>query len=289
MQKGRNKMEFEKFTQELRLLCFNNLLQFYIPPSPHNRIAVKVKSDGTAVTSIDHMTLDYFRNLILQNFPDHKTVGEEDKKSPEEMAKILEDQESYYWSIDGLDGTGNLTYGMNSYGAALALRHGPRLLYAAYFRPWDAKCFGNGFFYAEAGRGAWEWCNCQECKGKYHQIHVAPHSDRRLVVFLEGTSTKFHANGAVHNVGLHVPTRPSCSSCVAATSVARGNSEEARALVTLEHKPWDGWPIALMLQEAGALVTDHQGLPYTANDCSNLVAANKIDHDYLVGLLQGKQ
>ncbi len=96
---------------------------------------------------------------------------------------------------------------------------------------------------------------------------------------LEGSSKKFWTT-SIKNVGANLTTRPSLSSCIALTTMMRG-SLEGRAIVTAGHRPWDGWPIALFTEEAGGIVTDHDGNPYRTNDCSNLIAAaNPTDHAY---------
>ncbi len=284
-------MEFENFTHDLRHLCME-LLPYYIG-SAHEKMDTKAKEDGTPVTDLDNYTLKRFRDLITSRFPGHFTIGEEDKRSAEETARIISREDQYQWSIDGLDGTWHYEAGTNSYGAALALRYGPTLLYAMYFRPIDMMLRGNGLFWAERGNGAWEWCGCKKCGGRYHRLHTVPYNSRRLTILLEGSSKRFWTT-SVRNIGANITTRPSLSSCIATTTIARGESLEARVLVTSGHKPWDGWPIALFIEEAsretGGKVTDHQGNPYSASDCSNLVAAgNEVDHTRIIELLNPKE
>jgi fructose-1,6-bisphosphatase/inositol monophosphatase family enzyme len=92
---------------------------------------------------------------------------------------------------------------------------------------------------------------------------------------------------ALANIGKALTTRPRLSSCIAATTVARGHPE-VRAVVTAGHKPWDGWPIALFIQEAGGMVTDHAGKRYSAEDCSNrIAAANPEDHSAILRIMKG--
>lgn len=276
-------MDLQGFTEELRMLCLELLPRFV--GSAHQKMETKVKEDSTPVTSLDDYAMERFRTLISAKFPDHFTIGEEDKRNEEEMRQILGRPDQYQWSIDGLDGTWHFDAGTNSYGAGVALRYGNYILFTMYFRPIDMALRGNGFFYAEKGKGAWEWCGCKECGGKYHRLYAAPYNPkRRLVVMLEGSSKKFWTT-AVRFVGAAETTRPSLSSCIAATTLARGNAEP-RVIVTSGHKPWDGWPLALMVQEAGGIVTDHRGSPYSAEDCSNLIAAaNGTDHAHVLMLL----
>lgn len=269
-------MNYAPFTTVLKRLFFG-LSPLYIGEAGEE-IGTKIKpADGTPVTSLDHRTLERLRSLIAEHFPCDITIGEEDRTGPEEIRRLLEREDQFQWTIDGLDGTGNLRLGTNSYGAALARRYGNNILYAAAFRPVDYALRGNGFFFAERGQGTWEWFNY------YHPLSAAP-ADRldRMVILLEGSSKKFFEPPITY-LGRAETTRSSLSSCVAATTVARGR---ASALFTVENKPWDNWPSWLFIQEAGGTVTGWQGEPLTPSNCGNMVAAaNGTDHERIIELL----
>ncbi len=273
------------FVRGARYLC-RKLSRYYVQPV-HTEIKAKVKIDHTPVTDLDHYALESFRRLIEKHFPDQYTIGEEDLLSPDELRRLMFMMNEPQWSIDGLDGTWHFQAGTNSYGAAIARRLGSWVEEAIIFRPIDWALHRSGFFWAARGKGAWEWCSCTKCGGTYNRLRTAKHNHRRLVVMLEGSSREFWNNAALANIGKTLTTRPSLSSCIAATTVARGNAE-ARAVVTARQNPWDGWPIALFIDEAGGVVTDHAGKPYSAHDCSNLVAAaNREDHAAILRIMEG--
>lgn len=270
----------DSLTQAIEAL-FASLLPLYIGAA-HERSGTKVqlKTDGTPVTDLDNYTLTRLRELITAWFPNDYTIGEEDQKNSEEVARILANQDQRQWTIDGLDGTWHYRRGTNSYGAMVSQRLGSRILYAAIFRPIDMALRGNGFFFAEDGHGAWEWCrDCNE----YHRLHTARAGKlERPVVLLEGSSKQFFEEPVV-SLGKRVTTRPSLSSCIAATTVARG---DATALLTRGNKPWDTWPAILLIKEAGGIVTDYRGHPVTPENCGDIVAAaNETDHAHLIKLL----
>ncbi len=99
---------------------------------------------------------------------------------------------------------------------------------------------------------------------------------------LEGSSKRFFKPPLI-KLGLEETTRSSFSSCVAATTVARGDTS---ALVTIENKPWDNWPSIGIIEEANGIVTDFKGNPRNLENCGNMVAvANKRDLDRIVELL----
>ncbi|MBI2053500.1 MAG: inositol monophosphatase family protein [Candidatus Sungbacteria bacterium] len=243
-------------------------------------MGTKIKNDGTPVTDLDNSTLTALRNQIHTYFPNDYTIGEEDQKSDGQIKEILERQNEYQWTIDGLDGTGNYRMGANSYGSMISRRRGNAILFSAIFLPIDEALRQNGFHYAEHGEGAWQWCG--ECQ-VFHKLSSAKEGSlERVVVMLEGSSKKFF-KPPVSRLGTVVTTRPGLSSCAAAMAVARGR---ASAFVTVENKPWDNWPTWLLIQEAGGVVTDWRGNTCVPENCGNMVASgNRKDHDQILKLL----
>jgi inositol-phosphate phosphatase / L-galactose 1-phosphate phosphatase / histidinol-phosphatase len=275
---------YDEFSIKLRER-FMKLLPDYIGTA-HSRAGTKIirKEDGTPVVDLDRHSLEQLRTLIKEYFPDDYIVGEEDQKSDSEMAAILARMDQYQWTVDGLDGTWHFIRGTNSYGAQIARRRGTDVLYAGVFRPVDMKLRGNGFFSVVNGGETQEWCS--DC-GLNHPRHVAlPGTLERRTILFEGGSKLFFRKPMV-GIGAMETTRPSLSSCIAATTVARG---DASAVVTKGHKPWDGWPILAIVQGAGGIVTDHDGNSASAEDCSNLIAAaTEEDHAHILGILQSQR
>jgi len=268
-------VEYTQFTEALRSLFFW-LMPNYLGRA-HEGIGDKIKKDGTPVGSLDHLALAELRRVVLEFFPDDRTVGEEDGAR---AAYSAEGQPE--WNLDGLDGTGNRRMGTNSYGGALSRRRGDEVLYAAIFRPVDQALRGNGFFYAERNKGAWQWC---EKHGIYHRIHTARENElERPVVMLEGSSKKLF-RPPVSELGKVITARPSFSACVATTTVAQGR---ASALVAVDNAPWDNLPAILFVKEAGGIVTDWNGDPLTFQTCGNIIAAgNAADHRAILQILKG--
>jgi fructose-1,6-bisphosphatase/inositol monophosphatase family enzyme len=94
-----------------------------------------------------------------------------------------------------------------------------------------------------------------------------------MTVLLEGSSKAFFQEPIV-SLGEKVTTRASLSSCIAATTVARG---DATALITKGNKPWDTWPAILMISEAHGVVTNYQGQVVTPDNCGDIVAAANFE------------
>lgn len=258
--------DYGEFTETLRE-TFKSLLPDYIGGA-HEWLGDKIKGDGTPVGSLDHRADTKLLNLVRIFFPDDNTVGEEDETKTEARPGQAE------WSRDGLDGTGNRRMGLNSYGGALSRRQGDSILYAAVFKPYDQMTRGNGFYYAERGKGAWQACAEHTC---YHQLLTARDGElERITVMLEGSSKKIFKSPEISALGKILTTRTGFSSCVAAIAVASGH---ASALVTVDNAPWDNLSSALFIQEAGGIVTDWSGNSLTFANSRNMIAAgNAADH-----------
>ncbi len=259
----------QSFIEEIRRK-FREMIPLYLG-STHSKQADKIKpSDNTPVGNIDIHTRDVLTEIILDHFPDDTVIAEEDHKSEEEMARILADQTHRQWTVDGLDGTGNRSMHLLSYGAMISLRQGPGIMFAAIFRPADEELFGSGFYYAEAGRGAYMWC--KECN-KYHELRSARDGElERMMILLEGSSKKFF-DSAPAKIGRKFTTRASVSSALAATTFALGR---ASAIMTIGNKPWDNWPIWLFAQETArgnsGVVMKWDGSICSPDDCGDMIA-----------------
>lgn len=273
-------MDYKEFTNATRKL-FQELTPNYIG-STHSELGTKIKSDKTPVGDLDNYILERLRELISRYFPNDFTIGEEDKLTEERIREILEAKSQYQWSIDGLDGTGNYRTRVSSYGAMIARRYGNFILYAAIFRPIDEFLRGDGFFYAELAKGAWQWCKEHQT---FHQLKVSDEDTLgRTVVLLEGSSKKLF-RPPISELGKAITTRCGFGTCISTTAVAQNR---ASALVTVENKPWDNWPAWLLIQEAGGVVMDWNGNPCTPQNCGNMVAStNQRNHKTILGFLKG--
>ncbi len=272
---------YERFTEELRALFTNKLLPFYIGKAGEIT-GTKIKPiDGTPVTDLDRWALNLLQQLISAHFPGDVTIGEEDGNSLEQIKAILSRQNEFQWTEDGLDGTGNLITGLNSYGATISRRLGNQVLYAASFRPIDYALRGNGFFFAIPGKGTFEW---HENHKEYHKLDAGLSSKlKRPLIMFEGSSKRIF-NSLLENIGRSLATRSGFSSVVASTAVARG---QATALVTIDNQAWDNWPSIGVIEGAGGIVTDFDGNHYRLDNCGTIVASgNPADHDRILCILQ---
>lgn len=94
------------------------------------------------VTETDHHSEDLLIDHIRQEFPDHSIITEESGK--------LAGLSSQRWFVDPLDGTVNYSHGMPLCGVSLAYAENGQVQLGVIYNPILDQCFS-----AERGKGAW--------------------------------------------------------------------------------------------------------------------------------------
>src|SRR5271156_5800398 len=81
----------------------------------HQHLKIEYKGEADLVTAADRAAEVLIRERILQQFPTHDVLGEE---------QGLSDQGSEYrWYVDPLDGTTNFAHGFPVFCVSIALEH----------------------------------------------------------------------------------------------------------------------------------------------------------------------
>ena len=109
-----------------------------------DRFEVREKGPADLVTQADLASQETIRRTILELFPDHRLVAEEDERIVDPPART-----EYRWIADPLDGTTNYVHRVPHYCVSLALERGGELLVGAVYDPNRDECFT-----AAAGEGA---------------------------------------------------------------------------------------------------------------------------------------
>ena len=99
-------------------------------------VTVREKGRSDLVTDADFAAQETVRQTVLEAFPDHCLVGEEDRPS-ESPANRRE----YRWIVDPLDGTTNYVHRVPHFCVSLALERHGELLVAAVLDPALNECF----------------------------------------------------------------------------------------------------------------------------------------------------
>lgn len=61
----------------------------------------------------------------------------------------------------------------------------------------------------------------------------------------------------------------------------------ADLLISVENKPFDNLPIALLVEEAGGRVTDFKGRPWSLTNYESLLFSNGKVHDAALAIMRG--
>ena len=98
-------------------------------------VEYKDKEETDPVTNADKETQDFLEKAILEKFPEHSVLGEEDedKEQEESLAPDI------VWVLDPLDGTKNFVGGLPMYACSIGVIHRGVPIAGAVFIPWPGK------------------------------------------------------------------------------------------------------------------------------------------------------
>jgi len=229
------------------------------------RVTVREKGQADLVTEADIASQEVVRRTVLGAFPDHALLSEEDQPGSTRAAGASECR----WILDPLDGTTNYVHQVPHFSVSLALERSGRLLVGAIYDPVAEECFT-----ATHGKGA--------------RLNGAPIS----------TSNVSSVPDALVAIGLPtvvVPDAPDLRTFLEAVQVCQSIRRTGSAALNLAYvaagrfdacwsfttKAWDAAAGALLIREAGGLITSPDGSPFVLDRGQFLAAANAALHRQL--------
>lgn len=229
------------------------------------RVEVHEKARSDLVTEADWAAQQAVRGIILDAFADHAVIGEEDPPG----GTTWGDRGEYCWIVDPLDGTTNYVHQVPHFCVSLALVRNGQLLVGAVYDPVADECFT-----AAVGEGARlngrqiRPSRVSQLSGALAAVGFPPNVRRDspdLLVFLEAI---FRCQ-AIRRTG---------SAALNLCYLAAGRFD---ATWTFSTKIWDVAAGALIIREAGGIVTSPGGGDFVLETGQLLAAANQPLHDQL--------
>ncbi|HJS28680.1 MAG TPA: inositol monophosphatase family protein [Anaerolineales bacterium] len=219
------------------------------------------------VTELDYKSEQYLLDRIREKFPGHQIVTEESGQH--------DGDPSHQWLIDPLDGTTNFSHGVPIYAVSLGyLRDGVPQMGAVYDPNLDA-CFS-----AERGLGSW-------MNGKRLRVSEGAMLDQSLLVtgFPYDIRTN-PANNLDHYAHFALRThavRRLGSAALDLCYVADGRFD---GYWELSLSPWDLAAGALIVEEAGGIVTRLDGEADYLRPPYSVLAGNPVIHAQMLEYFQ---
>ncbi len=225
-------------------------------------LQVEVKARNDFVSEVDHEAEARIITELLKAYPDHGIIAEE--------SGVIEGQGEFRWIIDPLDGTTNYLHGFPQYAVSIACEHRGRLAHGVIYDPFKQELFA-------ASRGDGATLNNRRIRvSKIKSVDGAligtgfpfKHPEQ-LDSFLKIFSAFFESASDMRRAG---------SAALDLAYVAAGRLD---GFWESGLNAWDMAAGALIVREAGGLVTDYDGNEHFLEN-GQVVAGNpKIIADML--------
>jgi myo-inositol-1(or 4)-monophosphatase len=228
--------------------------------------SVEYKGEFNPVTEVDHLCDEAIQRTLLKVFPDHEMMTEESAFKKKDSA--------YRWIIDPIDGTTNYLRGFPCFAVSIALEvDGELQLGVVYIPPLEE------LFYAEKGKGA--FLNGKRISVSRESVlnrsflstgfpyDVHEHSDFYLQYFHQFIKQSF----AIRRPG---------SAAVDIAYVAAGRFD---GFWEFKLHPWDMAAGVLLVTEAGGIVTNFKGGPFSIY-AEETLASNGLIHEQMLRVIQ---
>jgi myo-inositol-1(or 4)-monophosphatase len=202
-------------------------------------LTVRTKSNNEFVSEVDDAAEQAIVEILLGAYPDHAILAEE---------RGSQGHSEYVWIIDPLDGTTNFLHGFPQYSVSIACSHRGMLTHAVVYDPTR-----NELFTATRGRGA--FLNDRRIRvskrQKLQESLIGTGFPFRDFSFAE-PYLKIFRELMTKTAGIRRPGSAALDLAYVATGRTDGFWEAGL-------KPWDMAAGALLIQEAGGLVSDFDG------------------------------
>lgn len=231
------------------------------------RLTVETKGLRDYVSEVDRMAEEEIIRVLHAAYPNHGFIAEETGSRA---------GDEFVWVIDPLDGTTNFLHGFPHFGVSIALKHKDRLEQAVVFDP-----ARNELFTASRGGGA---------QLNDRRIRVSRVSELEYAILGAGFPCRAHRHidawmntlkdFMLDTSGIRRPGSASLDLAYVACGRYEGFWE-------MGLKSWDVAAGALIVQEAGGIVSDFTG-GQGYLESGSIIAANPKIHDEMLRRIQSR-
>ena len=232
-------------------------------------LKVEVKAHNDYVSEVDRQAENLIISELLKAYPDHGILAEE--------SEAIDGAGEYRWIIDPLDGTTNYLHGFPHYAVSIACEQAGKLTQAVVYDPYKQETFA-----ASKGSGATlnnrriRVAGLKTLPGALLATGFPFRDPRHLDEFMTTFRAFFEQAGDVRRAG-------SAALDLAYVAAGRLDGYWESGLAA-----WDLAAGALIVREAGGLVTDYDGEAGFL-DSGEVVAANPRMIGEMLRLIQSKR
>lgn len=220
------------------------------------KMSVQEKDDFTLVSEADKGAEDIIISSAREYFPEDGILTEESEEKTRKSP--------FRWIFDPLDGTHNFLAGLKEFSCGLALEKEGEIVFGICYFPMDDE-----LFWAKKGKGA--FCNNKK-------IEVSKERELQGQIYFAESSLRYCLKEGLEDINrfAQADCRIRIPGCFhfALTRIARSQGVATTSRIA---QPWDIAPAAIILEEAGGMVTDEKGNPWQVNS-RNILATNKLVH-----------
>lgn len=231
------------------------------------RLAVEHKADNSPVTVVDRRIERFLRSRIVEMYPDHGIIGEEEGQ--------VRCGGSHVWVVDPIDGTKSYITGHPLFGCLMGLiREGKPCLgqidIPATGERWCGVAGQPSTFNGEA-------CTTSDCTS----LALAAVYTTDPTLFTGGRES---ALNKIESIARLIRFGGDCYSY---GLLASGHCD---AVIETGLEPYDYLPLVQVIVGAGGLITDWKGAPLTAQSNGDVVAAATSElHGEIIDILRQQQ
>ncbi len=225
------------------------------------------KGEIDIVTDVDLACQERLISLIAQRFPKDRVISEEKEN--------VYEGEGNRWIIDPIDGTTNYAHGYPFFCVSVAYETAGRVTCGVVYNP-----IFDELFFAEEGKGSY-------LNGM--KLEVSETGDLKKSLLVTGfpyditTSSMNNVDNFVSFLHRAQAVRRDGSAALNLAYVAAGRFE---SFWELKLNPWDVAAGVLIVKEAGGVVTDFGGSPFSIYG-GQIVASNGVVHEEMLRVLKG--